>query len=198
MTLLKCVFMFCVLLTICLVSCTTKEAKREVMIGNIVNIIETCPSWARLSVVEYEEGEDVVEIQKKMIMASMKELSKYDLDLLREAIKRYTSGDGRYSSAADARLYLLNRYIFNIAAGIPMGSMWSFAAFRPAYAKGLPGHAIGHDELWPLSVDAEGNLVLTGSFRGYLGEEFQPLSEFDDFRKEFGVRREPGKVEQPN
>ncbi len=185
MTLLKCGFMFFVVLTICLASCVNKEAERESMIDKIVKTIETCPAWTQLK-------EDDVENRNK-IMASMKELSKYDLDLLREAIKRYVSRpENELNLDANSCFFVLHRYIFDVpAVEVPVGS------FRSGWGW-LFGDSTGVTAVWPLSVDAEGNLVLTGSFHGYSGEEFQPLTGFDYFKKNFGVRREPGNVRQPN
>lgn len=140
---------------------TNKEAKRDVMIDKIVKIMETCPPWG-----EFQGDEET-----EKIMASMKELSKYDLDLLREAITRYLSRPENKLSAsgwgrpARARVHVLDRYIFDVPAGkVPRGSVRGFGGFF-----GMPWDSTGIDVLWPLSVDAQGNLVLTGRSYGYSG-----------------------------
>jgi hypothetical protein len=157
----------------------SQPGKGKPAVRRAVELIESMPAWSDVP------ADDL--FSRRKIIDVLKELAMYDLDILRKAIRRYISRRKRedsYDVSTMSRLYLLNRYIFNVPNKVPLG-LRRFAAFF-----GMPYDSQWINELWPLSTDEKGEMVLTGEFRGYFGEVYLALEEFDHFRERYGLRRQ--------
>jgi hypothetical protein len=147
-------------------------------IQEALTAISDCPAWSEL-----QPGDAVTQ---RRIMACLTALRGYDLAVLGAAIGTYVTKlkrEERYTVAAMSRLYVLNRYLFDVPERVPVGTR-GFAGF-----KGVPSDAGGIDELWPFSRTPHGGLVLTGQFKGYNGEDYLAVEEFDYFRHQYGLRK---------
>jgi hypothetical protein len=147
----------------------------------IVKLIDNCIPWNRI----YENDESAKDKREKIIL-TMKELDAFDLIDLRKGIEEYIKikkSQDFYNIDCMSRLYILNRYIFNVPLKVDLNSP-RFSCFA-----GIPLDASGINELWPLSYDAQGNLILTGKFIGYFGFEYLALQEFDYFNEKYAARR---------
>lgn len=51
------------------------------------------------------------------------------------------------------------------------------------------------DQLWPLGVESDGTLFLAYPYRGSTGSVLDPVKEFDSFRRRYGLRKTPGRVD---
>jgi hypothetical protein len=121
-------------------------------------------------------------------------ISSYNLDTIRAAMQRYhdESWDKGHGIEADARLFVLNHYLFNMPATIRRDSPHFPMIFAPyAPISGEIGNPKSSDELdarWPWSVDKKGDWRLTGTDRGFIGLPTDPLRAFDYYRSHFGSR----------
>jgi hypothetical protein len=148
-------------------------------IDRAVATIAASPAWSDLAP-DDEAG-------RREILASLDSLARYDLATLRAAVSRYVEerhARNAYDVAAMSRLYVLDRYLFAVPPRRPLGER-RFAAFA-----GIPHDETTVDEWWPLSRSDAGHWTLTGRFRGYTGEDYQALEEFDYFNERFGRRKE--------
>jgi hypothetical protein len=145
-------------------------------VNEIVKKLDGCsPSWVDI------KADDIN--QRSKVLDCIKQFSRYDLDILQKALEQYVSIKRKENRIIDCdNIYILNRYIFNVPARIPLGSP-GFASFS-----GGPADSNGIDELWPLSFNDKGNLVLTGVCHGYFGPAYLPVEEFKYFRKNYGIR----------
>jgi hypothetical protein len=148
------------------------------MVKEVEALIKGIPAWSKLSPSD-EKG-------RRKVMAAMKKLSQYDLNVLRKAMENFIAkkrqSRGGYDVDDMSRLFILNRYLFNVPDKVPIGAP-HFGAFA-----GVPSDAHSVNDLWPLSFDASGKLILSGNFAGYFGDDYLALEEFDHFAKKYGAR----------
>jgi len=154
---------------------TTEES-----VDRIIELIESCPAWNLL----YED--DVS--NRKIVIAQLQEIAKFDVSVVRLAIEKYYKGkeaDNSFDITSRSRLYVLNRCLFNV----PPKASFEGTAFG-GWA-GVPYDEIENtiNWMWPLSTDDNGNLQLTGRFRGYYGPPYRVIEEFDYFNERFGRRQ---------
>lgn len=143
--------------------------------------IELCPPWSEL-----KQGDDATRIQ---IMNCLEKIASYNPALIRQGMEKYvliTKLQNAYDVSAMSRLYVLNRYIFNV----PEKAKFERAAFGGWL--GVPYNSQKVNDLWPLTFDKNGKLSLTEQFRGYSGDDYQALQEFDYFNEKYGLRRKAG------
>ena len=144
-------------------SVVPREKEKEVSVCEIAQILNTCPSWSDF------DGENV-EVTTRIIDC-LERLSPYDLDSLREAVEQYLTrtkdSNGRSPMKVACRLYVLNRFLFNVPNTFPE-DCWTYSGWV-----GVPRQDGQVDLMWPLSFDREYNIRLTGRFRGYSGSPYQ-------------------------
>lgn len=122
-------------------------------------------------------------VARRAIEQTMAKLEQSGLETLRAAVKLYVDWadeqPGGPSVAEMSRLFVLNRYIFNVPESAPLGSVRLFGGWRGVTTK--PGIL---NPLWPWKI-VQGKKRLRGQFLGYSGDVYQALEEFDYFRKQF-------------
>lgn len=75
------------------------------------------------------------------------------------------------------------RTAFRIPPLVPVGTVGNWGGFmRPEPPRGY------WDAAWPLEVSDGGETRLVGVFRGYMGVDYNPVGEFDEFVKAFPRR----------
>lgn len=149
-------------------------------IKNIVEILQSCPAWVSTSA---EERED-----RRHILEQMKKISHYDIQDIRDALIIYVNSV--YSKTSDihadlGKIYVLNRYVFDVPTSpLVEGKIRRFAGWI-----GEPFEECEKNWSWPLSIDNDGKLVLTGTLHYRMGPLYQAIEEFDYLRQRFGLRK---------
>ena len=152
----------------------------EQLVREVIKLLDDCPAWSDLI--------DDDRLTQKAILECYSKISKYDLTIIRMSIVKYFNDKRRansYSVACMSRLYILNRYIFNV----PTSALLDRRTFGGWGGVPWNGHEINW--LWPLSFDSKGNIELTGRFKGYNGHDYLAIQEFDYFNQTFGPRKLP-------
>jgi hypothetical protein len=92
------------------------------------------------------------------------------------------AGAAPYGVSAMSRLFVLNRWLFDLPASVPAG--------QAGYG-GFLGKPVVNGQLqlrWPWAAGADGRLELTGYFAGYAGESFDGVAEAGDWLGRYGLR----------
>jgi hypothetical protein len=155
-------------------------SKRSPEVAGAVRLLADMPSWSAL------QPEDVAVPRGdrwKQTEAVLAELSRFDTDVLRAAVESVAVSDDSMSTAG--KLFLLNRYLFAIPPRLSADDLPRFGGSWRS-----PGHPspspIG--ALWPFAVDRTGGLRLAHEFKGFKGNPYRPLEEFDYLSARFGRR----------
>jgi len=168
---------------------TTESDEHEV--AQIVALLRSMPDWTGLPLFEERQEE------RNQIEAIMYKMGRYDLDTIRAAVEKYdreSNATGAARIAAEGRLFVLNRFLFNLPRTVRLDSPHSRnfgGCWFGELVVAKPGSPEASDQLvlrWPWSEDQAGNWRLTGRCMGFSGPPYQPLEAFDYYRKEFGKR----------
>lgn len=154
----------------------------ESAIKAILRELEDCPAWSRA----LKENVDI----REKILQCMERISQHDLTDIREGLAQYTSQNNIHRTDYLARMgttLILNRYLFNVPP-VPKAPYRSFGGWVPS-----PEDKDQLNYLWPLSIDKDGKLALTGTLGAYLGGSHQAIAEFDYFNGTFGLRKPASK-----
>lgn len=148
-------------------------------VEKVKQLIMAPKAWTDLSQSEFAE-------QKKLLDA-MEQVRQYDLRVVRQAVYslycQATSGKPyTYGVPMASRLMLLNRYFFNVQTNSVLES--GFGGWF-----GVPFIGTNASVLWPLSIRADGKIVIGDECQGYNGEPHMAMEEFLVFEKTFGVRK---------
>lgn len=150
---------------------------QEQSVSRALSILEDTPDWSGSMQMDPAD--------KARIMRSMEELSRFDTDTLRTAAERHLNAPPKHSFVevpAWGRVYLLNRYIFNVPSIAPPRT----PSFGGWFSAERPQNCL----LWPLALGEEGKLELIATGSHYKGPSYLGLREFDYFRQKFGRRAE--------
>jgi hypothetical protein len=138
---------------------------------NVSLLLDRCPEWTQLN------GDDRGAKQK--ILLCLAQISTNDIRDIRIGVTKFLHT--QRGQAESGKIFLLNRYLFNVPElGEPDDSI-----VTPWHSPTRSGRL---DLLWPFSLMPKGDLELTGNFKGYTGESYRPLDEFDYFLKTYGRR----------
>jgi hypothetical protein len=144
----------------------------------IATLIDETPPWSEVTAGD-QAGLRAIEDRLRPI----KEYSVEEVvEGLRRFVERRRASANGYDVPAMSKLYVLNRYLFDVPPRVPAG--------RPRFGgfTGVPTYAGAIDELWPWQTSANGEIRLTGAFRGFVGEAYQAVEEARAFQAEYGVR----------
>jgi hypothetical protein len=148
----------------------------------IASVIAEMPDWTSIEKSEWSK----CRIPTSRGAATVaRHLAAFDLDAVRSGVGRYAE-DARQGSGltveAAGRLLILNRLVFVVPEWSD-GSVGFFGGF--AGPEGAGGRLqIG----WPVVTLPDGSVEIAAPFRGYFGDDFQALPEFDLFRERFPRR----------
>lgn len=142
----------------------------------ILNWIRECPAW--------QELEPPQLTGKEKVIAQLDAVARSDTDTIREAVKHLVINNKEYDPRLMSKLFLLNRYIFAVPSRCKRKEVRLFGNWN-----GIPYDDEYINLLWPFQLMAKGTLDIVSDFRGYYGEAFRPLDEFDYFNKKFGRRK---------
>lgn len=148
-------------------------------VEKVKQLIMAPKAWTDLSQSEIAEQEKLLD--------AMEQVRQYDLRVVRQAVYslycQATSGKpDRYDTDMASRLMLLNRYYFNVQTNSVLQS--AFGDWL-----GVPFTGTNFSVLWPLSIRADGKIVIGDQGHGYSGEPHRAMEEFLVFEKTFGVRK---------
>lgn len=156
----------------------SSEIMKNPDIRTIVDMFRKMPAWSDTPTKNQEA--------RKIIIQQLEQLLHQDTQMLRQAMQTYinevSQKETGYDVAAMSKLYIINRYIFNVTEAASLDKR-RFASF---YNREDTQNTI--HSLWPLSFTGEKKLELTGVFQGYFGESYLALQEFDYLLKEYGRR----------
>ncbi|MGC4043614.1 MAG: hypothetical protein QM758_07390 [Armatimonas sp.] len=153
----------------------------------IVHIIERCPSWADAA---FHIRRD--DAKKKQILNNLLAISKYPITDIEKAIIEYIKkkdlpGGGNlsnYSVSEMAKIFILNRYLFNVPETIPMKKHNNFLGFY-----GMPYNDQTIGLMWPLGFDKKGDLIILDAACFYNGPRYMGIEEFRYFKSLYGLRK---------
>ena len=153
------------------------DGKEKVQV--LVDEIERCPAWSR------HTSNDLV--VRQAILNHLRTISQAESDDIRSAIELFIAARekaGSYGVDEMSKLFVLNRYLFDV----PVSADPEGAKYFGGWV-GVPCDKNHVDLLWPLSLNDKGDLVLKNGFRGYLGDDYVAMDEFDWFTKKYGRRK---------
>jgi hypothetical protein len=154
----------------------------DAAVNDLIHVIDSCPDWTFLS------SDDASGRQR--VLDSLRPFQRTDTAIIREVVKRVESKYSKepgYDGHGLDKLFVLNRYVFNVPSSVPARGAQFFDAWRKTRVR-EDGSA---DLLWPLSMDEAGLLSLTSPAAGYCGPPYRALAEFDYFNQRFGRRGAP-------
>ncbi len=171
------------------ISCVTNipvnsqsQEKDKSHVDEVVALIKSSPAWS-----------DIFETDKETtqpILSNLEKISRYDTSIIREAVRSFIQGKihgGKDDYGVDdmSRIFLLNRYIFDIPEkNNPLQKVTTYGGWR---GRPLDGKTV--NLLWPFTLDADKKLQLVINFKGYGGVPYRGLEEFDEFSKNFSRRK---------
>lgn len=140
--------------------------------------LNKAPTWTNIST---KQGE-----LKKELLSVLFEIAGYDTENIRnfllEYIRNVSDVPGGMNIDKMSNVFVLNRLLFNVPSKVLANKAMFFGGWA-----GVPHDENFVDMLWPLSFLDE-HLDLVGEFRGYYGDVYDAIGEFDYFLKEYGRR----------
>lgn len=146
-------------------------------VAEVVRRIASCPDWTRMSKLDQGAGQQLIQC--------LEMISSNETPVLRAAfdqLVRHSAGERATSMKGPAKLFLLNRYIFEVPGHVDRKEARSFGGWVQPESERA-------NFLWPFRRQANSKLELIDTFHGYFGEEYAALREFDYFNLHFGRRR---------
>ena len=145
--------------------------------NKILDILREMPSWADVS----HPDKDL----KPEIMADMRRIATHSIEAIKAAIQAYV--DQSYAAAEGyttmdmGKLFVLNRFLFNVPLYV--------SPDRPGFGGflGVPVEEGRVNKLWPLAQEND-ELTLKDDYKGYAGESYPALKEFEFFYAQYGIR----------
>jgi len=165
--------------------CRSQDEKNIYM---IFGELDHCPSW---------KMDDPV--GRERILDCMESIRQYPLEDIREVVARASRIHlPREDPLFGDKIYILNRYLFNVPERYPRKSAKFFGGLEGAevFEKNprlnVPRTQDPNDFnlMWPLSCDKDGKIVLVGDpVSAHTGPSYDAIGEFDYFRRMFGLRK---------
>ena len=149
-------------------------------VADAVAIIKRCPPFTLIQEDDRHEQQE--------LLKCLAELHTYETAVLRKAVEQFITEDRDAFVSVDdmSKLFVLNRYIFNIPATAKGKEVRPFGGWVLPYDDGK-GEM---DLLWPFRIVENDQLELVGFGVGYMGETFRAVAEFDLFNERFGRRQQ--------
>jgi hypothetical protein len=167
------------LLLLCLqAGCTTTDTRSQA-VNEALKLIESCPYWNQLAATDLTGAREIIHTLEK--------LNNYSSTVLRLAIVKFQEShfaiNGRKTFDDWTKLFLINRYIFNVPEWENSERARTYGGFFP-----IPRENGKVNVMWPLAINRSGEVELIGQSVGYLGDRFLAVEEFDFFLQEHGRR----------
>lgn len=144
--------------------------------------LENSPSWTHIK----RDDKD----GRKRLESAIKEVSLPDPEALVIGMVAFAKSKEAHKSRFDldarSTIFVFNRFYFDVSPETALGEHELFGGWV-----GVPYTEKTVNMLWPWEKKGD-ELVLTGSFEGYVGEEYDPFAEFNYFYKHFKVRGKRG------
>jgi len=163
---------------------TAKDGKLmdEAIWPALVEMLDAAPDWTRMQRGATES--------KRELLSVLEEIARQGVDNARAVVEEYarraSEAPGKMDVDELGNVFILNRVLFRVPARVRAEKARFFGGWA-----GVP-HGGGYvDMLWPLVLE-NGQLRLEGEFRGYYGDVYDALGEFDYFLSEYGVRSPSG------
>jgi hypothetical protein len=147
-----------------------------VMNNRVEHAIRTMPAWSSLS-----PGDTP---GRRRLRARLELFKTFTLPAIRKGVQVYIDTTSRYEGYGVpemSRIFILNRFIFNVPSSVPRKKARFFGGWA------IPERPAAVNMLYPLAK-AGADLRVTGAFDGYFGAPYDGLAEFDFFLEAFGPR----------
>lgn len=139
--------------------------------------LHSSPSWINLQI---EANNEI------KILYVLRRIGTYPTDVIRGGIKLFIyqcKKEKSYSLEEQSKVYLLNRYLFQLPRSVPRQELRFFGGWiTPELGKTA-------NPSWPLVYDSRLRLVIKGKFGGYMGDEYRAIEEFDYFSENYSRRK---------
>jgi len=161
-------------------------------IARISDLLYVMPDWSSFAMND-KEPEWRFSIERAFECIARNRIE--DIEAVVVAHANDYSGGLYERGARHTKLFLLNKYLFNLPDSIRRDNPHYIAFVAGGYVQSLsgqPGNPQPSDELngrWPWSADETGVWRLTGTFRGAAGPPYDSVAAFQYFREHYGVRR---------
>jgi len=158
----------------------SKQMRRpSPQVKQVLELLSDMPKWSEIDAHDRRA--------QKVIEEAAAGIGRNDLRVIRSAIREYlkrANGRDAGPEIGDlSRIFVLNRYLFDVPSHVALGEIRVFGGWH--------GNQVRHgvtDWLWPWKVTGQ-RKRLTGSFKGYSGPPYFALPEFDYFRRTFSPAR---------
>jgi hypothetical protein len=151
-------------------------ASRDTKVSRIANELAKLPAWSQLDI---DDKSDVETLLKSLV-----QFEQIDEPILRESISAFLKGLPRsYDTNELSKVYVLNRYYFNVPSEAPATDAKFFGGWA-----GVPINEEHVNLCWPLEFDSESKPRVIGYFRGYFGDVYAAIEEFDYLSNKYGRR----------
>jgi len=152
-------------------------SQSEKDIEAIISVLRNCPPFIDVYPTNVQT--------RRAIVDKLNTIRKFSLETIKAAEKAVVKSGTGESFRVDCNIYVLHRLLFRVPRRAKGDAARTFGGFW-VHSDGKGLHI-----LWPLKETAEGGLVLTGYSEGlgYMGPGYDPIAEFDFFRKTFGLRK---------
>jgi hypothetical protein len=149
----------------------------------VAALLEGMPAWSDVPAGDVDALREIGQASRR--------IADLGPEAAKDGIRRFLAAHSETPAGLDvadmSKLYVLIRYLFDAPQDAPKG-LPRFGSFL-----GVPETADTVDELWPWEPGPDGDLRLTGFFRGYAGETYLAQQEADAFEDRYGLRRSPPK-----
>jgi hypothetical protein len=154
-----------------------ENTKTPSPVKNVLKSLRSMPAWSELRADDRQGRQALEHIVQSLV--------KTKLDVIRSGMELYIQlsreAPGQFDIPEMSRLFVLNRFLFDVPAEAPLGSIRLFGGWDGIVVR--PGVI---SPLWPWRV-VRGRKQLVGVFSGYAGDEYLALQEFDYFRERFAA-----------
>ncbi len=155
----------------------TVEPVSQTDIQMIVSVLRACPMFMEVGTSDIETRNAIVE--------RLNAIRKFNLETIRAAEKAIVASPIEADIRAQFSIYVFHRLLFKIPRRVRGDAARTFGGFI------VSSDSEGLNLLWPLKENDKGDLTLTGRAEGlgYMGPGYDPLAEFDFFRRTFALRK---------
>jgi len=165
------------------------SSRSQAEVATIVHILQTCPMWTDFQV--SRTPDDVA--KQHQIILSMTRIARFPSGVIFISIKHYLAGNRPWDPNPPSKIYLLNRFLFDVPAYTTIDNFPGYASFGSLVGP-RPNNG-RYDLRWPLRWNAAGQPVISSTGRwnlsGMSGPSVQgyiELTEFEYFRDHYKRR----------
>ena len=172
---------------ISLTSCAAALCAEELLLNDrakeMIDLVKKMPEWPFSPGIPDAEDQARAEAEAREVENVAATIAQHELDDIRAAMKQLAL---RHDAKIDAKLFILNQYLFDIPEKVKYGSIEDRLT-RHSYF-GLPP-SVMTSKIWPWELEnGQVRFGTKGLGYMYMGPPYEAVETFDQFRKHFGRR----------